>query len=92
MYKLYIASYDIADNKRLRRVLNTVKDYSTGGQYSCFECFLKPQQHSTLLYRVAQIIDPDDDHFFLVRVTHAAKTLVLGAAEKPNDLDYLMVM
>jgi CRISPR-associated protein Cas2 len=92
MHKLYIASYDIADNKRLRQVLNVVKDYATGGQYSCFECFLKQAQHHSLLYRVGRIIDPLDDHFFLIAVTHTHKTLVLGAAEKPNDLDYLMVL
>ena len=39
---LYIATYDVADPTRLRKVHHVVKRFATGGQKSVFECFLNP--------------------------------------------------
>ena len=45
---LYLIAYDISHPKRLNRVRHFLKNYSTGGQKSVYECFLTDWPSSTL--------------------------------------------
>ena len=83
--QLFLAAYDIASPRRLRRALYILRDYATGGQKSVFECFLSKAERRELLARVDAVIDPEDDRFFLLRLDPRAKTGVLGIAIQPAD-------
>ena len=88
---LHIACYDIADNKRLRRALFVLRNYSTGGQKSVFECFLTPVEKRLLIAEVEAIIDPAEDRFLLLRLDQRRPVRVLGIALAPCDPDYFYV-
>lgn len=42
MRSTYLVCYDICDDKRLRKVFRTMKDFGDHLQYSVFECQLTP--------------------------------------------------
>ncbi len=86
--KLYIAAYDISDDKRLRRALSIARDYATGGQKSVHECFLTDDEWQQLLQRMARVIDPEEDRFLLVRISQNAHTRTLGLGEAPSQPGY----
>ncbi len=83
--KLFLAAYDIASPKRLRRALHVLRDYATGGQKSVFECYLTGSEREGLLERVEEIIEPNEDRFFLLRLDPRSKVKTLGLGEPPKD-------
>lgn len=88
---LYIACYDIADPKRLRRGLRVLRNYSTGGQKSVFECYLNPTEKRSLVSEIAEVIHPGEDRFLLLRLDARRKVRVLGIAIPPADPAYFYV-
>ncbi len=88
--RLYLAAYDITDPKRLRRALDVVRDYATGGQKSVHECFLTDHERNELLERMDDIITTED-RFFLLRVTPRRKPRALGQARLPTEPRYFYV-
>lgn len=83
--QLYIAAYDIADPKRLRKALHVVRAYASGGQKSVFECFLTPAEKQALLVDVSDIIDPEEDRFLLLKLDARCRVRTLGKAVPPQD-------
>jgi CRISPR-associated protein Cas2 len=88
---LYIACYDIADNGRLRKALHVLRNYSTGGQKSVFECFLTESEKRCLIEEVREVIDEAEDRFLLLRLDPRGPVRVLGIAEPPADPAYFYV-
>lgn len=88
---LYIAAYDIRHNRRLRRALNVLKGYATGGQKSVFECFLTEVERQQLLDQVHEVVDESEDHFVLLRLEQRATFSALGVAVRPADPDFFYV-
>lgn len=57
-----IVAYDVPDDKRRLKVMNTLKDFGTRVQYSVFECHLpKPEHLTRLRARLQGVIVPDED-------------------------------
>jgi CRISPR-associated protein Cas2 len=83
--QLYIAAYDIADAKRLRRALFAVRAYATGGQKSVFECFLTVAEKRSLLATVHAIINTQEDRFMLLKLDTRCRVRTLGIAVPPQD-------
>jgi CRISPR-associated protein Cas2 len=81
---LYIAAYDIRDNRRRRLALTAMKAHSTGGQKSVFECFLTESERKALLAEVEEIVAPED-RFFLLKLDPRSDVRCLGVAEPPDD-------
>jgi len=88
---LYLAAYDVSDNQRLRRALNVVKGYATGGQKSVYECFLTEPEREELLGRVGGVIDLEEDRFMLVRLESLVSVRALGVAVAPSDPSFYYV-
>lgn len=88
---LYLAAYDVSDPKRLRQALEVLKDYSTGGQKSVFECFMTPGEKAELLRRALGVIDRKEDRFLLLKLGEDARTIVLGVAREPKDEAFFYV-
>jgi CRISPR-associated protein Cas2 len=77
---LYLAAYDIRHPSRLREALHVLLDYSLGRQKSVFECPLSDQSREELLSRVADVIDPMEDRFALIRLDRRCATYTMGRA------------
>ncbi|MCS7316487.1 MAG: CRISPR-associated endonuclease Cas2 [Bryobacterales bacterium] len=85
---LYVAAYDISDPRRLRAALEVLKGYATGGQKSVFECYLSDAERQSLLAEIAQVIEPSEDSFLLVRLDPRSQVRTLGVAIPPEDLPF----
>lgn len=59
--KMWIIAYDIADNKRRRRVVKVLEKYGTRANFSVFECMLTSSQLTLIRNKLKKVIDPSDD-------------------------------
>ena len=63
-----VASYDISDDARLRKVAKVMEDYGFRVLYSVFECYIERDIFEEMKRRVEKIIDPLEDsviYYFL---------------------------
>ena len=88
---LYLAAYDVADDRRLRQALKLLRGYASGGQKSVFECFLSPAEKRNLLTQIEHLFDLEQDRFFLVRLDPRAKVRTLGIAVVPSDPAFIYI-
>lgn len=88
---LHVAAYDIRDPKRLRKGLEVLKSYATGGQKSVFECFLSTAEKAQMIAEVRRVLDQRDDSFFLVRLDPRSKIRTLGVAVAPEDPPFFYI-
>ena len=58
---LYIATYDICDPKRLRRVFTIMRGYGEHLQFSVFRCELTDRERSELMAKLHSEIKHDED-------------------------------
>ena len=66
MRTTYLVCYDITDDKRLRRVFKTCKNFGEHLQYSVFECDLSPQEKTELERNLDELIKHDEDQVVFV--------------------------
>ena len=76
MRTTYLVCYDIADDKRLRKVFKTMRGYGDHLQFSVFECQLTAMDLVRLRSQLSLIIDHADDQVLIVD---------LGPAEGRGD-------
>jgi CRISPR-associated protein Cas2 len=72
MRTTYLVCYDIADDKRLRRVFKTCKNYGDHLQFSIFECDLSPSEKVQMESALKDIIDHTKDQVLFVTLGPAA--------------------
>ena len=72
----YLVCYDIADDKRLRRVFKLCKNHGDHLQFSVFECDLSATEKVRFEAALKDIIDSTKDQVMFVR---------LGPAEGRGD-------
>jgi len=82
---LFIAAYDISDNKRLRQALKIIRAYASGGQKSVFECYLNATEKAALLADIEAVIDESEDRFLLLKLDGRCQVYTLGKAVPPQD-------
>ena len=66
MRQSYLVCYDIADDKRLRRVFKTMRGWGDHLQFSVFECQLTAADFVKLRADLAKIINHDEDQVLFV--------------------------
>ena len=76
MRTTYIVCYDIANDKRLRKVFKTCRNFGDHLQFSVFECDLNPSERIELETSLNEIINHDEDQVMFV---------ALGPAEGRGD-------
>jgi CRISPR-associated protein Cas2 len=76
MRTTYLVCYDIADDKRLRKVFKTCRNYGDHLQYSIFECDLSESEFVKLERDLGEIINHAKDQVLFV---------ALGAAESRGE-------
>lgn len=81
----YLVCYDIADDKRLRRVFKTCKNYGSHLQFSVFECDLNPMEKSRFEAELRELIHHDEDQVLFVSLGPAdgRGDRVISALGKP---------
>lgn len=77
---IYFISYDIANQKRLRKVAKTLENFGIRIQFSFFECEMKKEQLEDLRNRILEIMDKKEDSLLIYPLCQdcAAKTTSLG--------------
>jgi CRISPR-associated protein Cas2 len=66
MRTTYLVCYDICDDKRLRRVFKTCRDYGDHLQYSVFECDLNASERIKLENELNEVINAAEDQVLFV--------------------------
>lgn len=76
MRNTFLVCYDISDDKRLRKVFRTMRDFGDHIQYSVFECQFTPEDLARCRHVLSQIINHEEDQVLFVD---------LGPAEGRGD-------
>jgi CRISPR-associated protein Cas2 len=63
---LYIVAYDIADQKRWRRVFRTMKGYGEWLQLSVFQCRMSKRRQAELVAALHELINHRADHVVML--------------------------
>ena len=71
--RLYIVTYDIADQRRWRRVFKVMKGYGNCLQLSVFQCRLTARRRADLGVRLEREIHAAEDHVLIVDIGPADK-------------------
>ena len=66
MRTTYLVCYDVADDKRLRKVFKTCGNFGDHLQFSVFECDLNPSEKIELETALSDIINHDEDQVIFV--------------------------
>ena len=66
MRSSYLVCYDIADEKRLRKVFKTMRNYGDHIQFSVFECPLDETRLARLKAELEETINRDEDQVLFV--------------------------
>jgi CRISPR-associated protein Cas2 len=92
----YLVCYDISDDKRLRKVFKTMRNYGDHLQYSVFECQLTAMDLARLRNELSAIIHHDEDQVLFVNLGPAEGRgdrviTALGRAYSPVDAPCIVV-
>jgi CRISPR-associated protein Cas2 len=88
---LYLIAYDITGERRLSRVRNFLKGYSTGGQKSVYECFLSDGELRYVKKKLERLIWEDEDRVHIFTMDGRSRTHTLGIGVQPNDPEYFYI-
>lgn len=88
---LNIASYDIADRKRLRAALWLARRHATGGQKSVHECWMSDAERAHLLAAYSLLVDERFDRVLLARIDLQRRPMFRGMGCAPVDTELLQV-
>lgn len=66
--RLFIVTYDIADQKRWRRVFKAMHGYGDWLQLSVFQCRLSRRRRAELESRLRELVKNGEDHVLLIDV------------------------
>ena len=92
----YLVCYDITDDRRLRKVFQTMRNYGDHLQYSIFECQFTPQDLVRCRADLARIINHAQDQVLFVNLGPAEGRgerviTALGMPYTPIDAPCLIV-
>ena len=71
--RLYIVTYDIADQRRWRRVFKAMQGYGEWLQLSVFQYRLTRRRRAELETRLRELVKNGEDHILLIDVGPADK-------------------
>ncbi len=92
----YLVCYDICDDKRLRKVFRTMRDFGDHLQYSIFECQFTPTDLARCRQALSDIIQHNVDQVLFVDLGPASGRgerviTALGLAYSPVDSPCIIV-
>ena len=88
---LHLIAYDIAHDKRLRRVASLCEDFGTRIEKSVFECDLDDDQFDRFWEKLAKMVDSDEDAVFdyPIGLLDSSRVRTLGKARRPRREAYI---
>lgn len=88
---LHLIAYDIAHDKRLRRVASLCEDHGTRIEKSVFECDLEDDKFNRFWSRMEKIVDPEEDAVFdyPIGLLDSSRVRTLGKACRPRREAYI---
>jgi CRISPR-associated protein Cas2 len=75
MRRIYLVTYDIADDKRLRGVFKKMKGYGEHLQFSVFQCELSDRERAQMIAELDPLIHHTEDQILIFN---------LGASDSYN--------
>lgn len=79
---LYLIAYDIADSKRLARVIRYMKGWKAAGQKSFCECWLTPAERRNVLVELSGLIDVSEDRVHVLQLDPRMQPRLFGRASR----------
>lgn len=85
MRTTYLVCYDIADDKRLRKVFKACRDFGEHLQFSIFECDLNPVELVEMEKKLGDLINHREDQVLFVSLgpTEGRGARVIRALGQP---------
>jgi len=71
--RLYVVTYDIADQRRWRRVFKAMHGYGDWLQLSVFQCRLNRRNRAEMETTLRELVKTGDDHILILDVGPADK-------------------
>lgn len=83
MRRIYLVTYDIADDKRLRKVFKKMNGYGEHLQYSVFQCELSDKERAQMIAELNPLINHREDQILVFSLGpaesyNASATLAIG--------------
>ena len=83
MRRIYLVTYDICDDKRLRRVFTKMRAYGEHLQYSVFQCELSDRERVQMIAELNPVIHHKEDQILIFSLGpaegyNAEATLAIG--------------
>ncbi len=90
---LFVIAYDVVDDGRRRRVMDTLKDFGRRVQYSVFECDLDARALEELAGRLRVELDESADSCRVYRLCAAcaAEVRILGLGEHYSEPGFVVI-
>ncbi len=88
MRRLYLIAYDVCEPRRLNRVRELLKGYSTGGQKSVYECWCTPAELTEIQNSLRDLIVADEDRVHIFAMDGRSRPHTLGIAVPPVDPEF----
>lgn len=85
MRRLYLIAYDVCEPRRLNKVREVLKAYSTGGQKSVYECWCTPAELTAVTETLRRLIVPEEDRVHVMTMDGRSRPHTLGIAVPPTD-------
>ncbi|WP_297057468.1 CRISPR-associated endonuclease Cas2 [Thermosulfurimonas sp.] len=73
----YLVCYDIAEEKRLKKIARIMEDFGVRVLYSVFECRLTNQEFEIMREAVEKVIDPLEDKVRYYRLCETCRHPVI---------------
>ncbi len=88
-----VVSYDIPDDKRRTKVMNTLENFGAHIQYSVFECELKEQHYKRMRARLNNLIAVKEDNirFYFLDEDAVKKIEAVGVGAFERRREYYIV-
>lgn len=83
MRSVYLVTYDVSDDKRLRQVFKKMNGYGEHLQYSVFQCELSDRERIQMIAELTDIIHHQQDQILIFSLGNADRynansTIALG--------------
>lgn len=88
-----VVSYDIPDDKRRKKVMDTLENFGAHVQYSVFECELKEQDYKRMRARLQPLIAPKEDsvRFYFLDEDAVKKIEAIGVQPLLRRKEYYLI-
>jgi CRISPR-associated protein Cas2 len=91
--RFIMVCFDVADDRRLRRISNQLENFGQRVQRSIFECRLDDRDLFELKRRLAELLDPAEDHvrYYPLCPKDIRDIRIDGPGEVTKDIGYTIL-